>query len=54
MSHLYSNCERYYQGRYASNSLESELGAPPVSPLGVVADGVTSPHPGNVVKCQYI
>ena len=53
MSHLYSNCERYYQGRYASNSLESELGAPPVSPLGVVADGVASPHPETLTVSLY-
>ena len=28
--------------------LQSELGAPPVSPLGVVPDGVAGPHPGNI------
>ena len=27
--------------------LQSELGAPPVSPLGVVPDGVAGPHPSN-------
>ena len=30
--------------------LQSELGAPPVSPLGVVPDGVSGPHPGGEVK----
>ena len=27
--------------------LQSELGAPPVSPLGVVPDGVAGPHSNN-------
>ena len=29
--------------------LQSELGAPPVSPLGVVPDGVSGPHPGGEI-----
>ena len=29
--------------------LESQLGAPPVSPLGVVPDGVASPHPEHLI-----
>ena len=30
-----------------ADCLESELSSPPVSPLGVVTDGVASPHPDN-------
>lgn len=29
--------------------LQSELGAPPVSPLSVVPDGVSGPHPGGEI-----
>ena len=38
---------KHNDGEESGRSLESELGAPPVSPLGVVADGVASPHPGE-------
>ena len=33
--------------------LQSELGAPPVSPLSVVPDGVSGPHPGGEIKIFF-
>ena len=32
---------------WEADCLESELGSPPVSPLGIVTDGVASSHPDN-------
>ena len=40
---------KHNDGEESGRSLESELGAPPVSPLGVVADVVIRLHPGRQI-----